>query len=113
MNLLAPLPSALYVRIGCQRVILIGVVIAFVGLLATSFATELWIIYITYGLLFGAGSNFAYTATLNIVTSYYPGDDNIRATSLASCGQPVGKSIFSGSYMSLGEVATPRPLFLH
>ncbi|XP_033645397.1 uncharacterized protein LOC117304872 [Asterias rubens] len=97
MNLLAPLASALYVRIGCQRVILIGVLIASLGLLLTSFATELWLVYITYGLMFGAGSNFAFTATLNVITEYYPGENNLRATSMASCGQPLGLLVISAS----------------
>ncbi|XP_038057046.1 uncharacterized protein LOC119728748 [Patiria miniata] len=96
MNFLAPLPSVLYVRFGCQRVILVGFLLSFAGLLASSFANHLWILYITYGLAFGAGSNFILTATINLVTSHYPGDNNIRATSLASAGQPVGLLVISG-----------------
>ncbi|XP_022102562.1 uncharacterized protein LOC110985680 [Acanthaster planci] len=97
MNFLAPLPSALYVRYDYQRVVLIGVLLAFTGLIATSFANYLWVVYITYGLLFGAGSNFMITVAINLVTSHYPGESNVRATSLTSAGQPVGLLILSAS----------------
>ena len=60
-----------------------------VGLLASSFASQLNMIYFTYGILFGFGSALAYLPTLVMVGQYFEKRRSL-ATGIATCGSNTG-----------------------
>ncbi|XP_052782923.1 monocarboxylate transporter 3-like [Mya arenaria] len=55
MLLSGPLSSALVNRFGCRRTALVGTFLAFIGFLASSFATSLIWLYVTFGIVAGVG----------------------------------------------------------
>lgn len=71
MFFLGPLTTALCEHLGCRVVTCVGGVLSFVGLLSTSFVTNFTLLYVTYGLLWGAGTSFCYFPSLVILPSYF------------------------------------------
>ena len=60
-----------------------------IGLLTSSFAGQLNIIYFTYGILFGFGTALAYLPTLVMVGQYFEKRCSL-ATGIATCGSNTG-----------------------
>lgn len=50
---------------------LIGATLSGLGLLASSFADSVYILYVTFGLLFGFGSSLCYSCSLLILPRYH------------------------------------------
>lgn len=71
MFFLGPLTTALCEHLGCRVVTCLGGLLSFVGLLSTSFVTNFTLLYITYGLFWGAGASFCYFASLVILPSHF------------------------------------------
>lgn len=71
MFFLGPLSTALCEHLGCRVVTCLGGLLSFVGLLSTSFVTNFTLLYITYGLFWGAGTSFCYFASLVILPSHF------------------------------------------
>ncbi|XP_062391847.1 monocarboxylate transporter 8-like [Sardina pilchardus] len=80
--------------------------VAFVGLLTSSFTNSLVLQYITYGLLFGCGSSFTLQPSLVILGHYFH-----RRLGLANGLVTAGSSLFSvGMPALLEEVVAPLGL---
>lgn len=62
----------LYDKIGPRKVAAIGAVFYGVGMLLTAFASELWMLYITYGVIAGVGVGFAYVSPLSTCVKWFP-----------------------------------------
>lgn len=58
-------------RLGCRKTSSGGAALAFIGLLCSSFTTSLGVRYLTYGILFGCGSSFAFQPSLVILGHYF------------------------------------------
>jgi len=58
-------------RFGPRRVCSAGMVLIALGLLATSWATSLWMVYLCYGLLVGLGIAFVYTPSIASVQPWF------------------------------------------
>ena len=58
-------------RFGPRRVCSAGMVLIALGLLATSWASALWMVYISYGLLVGLGIAFVYTPSIASVQPWF------------------------------------------
>lgn len=71
MFFMGPLTTVLCEQLGCRVVTCLGGILSFVGLLTTSFVTNFTLLYITYGLLWGAGTSFCYFASLVILPSHF------------------------------------------
>jgi len=71
MFFLGPLTTVLCEQLGCRVVTCLGGILSFVGLLTTSFVTNFTLLYITYGLLWGAGTSFCYFASPVILPSHF------------------------------------------
>ena len=67
-----------------------GIILLTLGLLGTSFATAMWVIYITYGIIFAVGANFSYTLAIHVTTCYFPDKHYARAMSIVTNGTPAG-----------------------
>jgi OFA family oxalate/formate antiporter-like MFS transporter len=62
----------LYDKIGPKKVATIGGVLYGTGMILSAFATELWMLYITYGVLAGIGVGFAYVSPLSTCVKWFP-----------------------------------------
>ena len=70
--LLSPISSILVDRYGVRRTAFVGGLIAFLGMLLSSFAFDrVEFLYLTYGLMFGGGSSLTYTPSLVILGHYF------------------------------------------
>lgn len=69
--LCSPVVSMFTDSFGCRKTAVCGALLAFVGLLSTSFANSLILRYFTYGILFGCGSSFAFQPSLVILGHYF------------------------------------------
>ncbi|XP_064629022.1 monocarboxylate transporter 10-like [Lineus longissimus] len=68
---LAPVSSILVDRFGIRKTAFSGAVIAFIGMLSSSFVQEIELLYLTYGVLLGAGCSLVYTPSLIILGHYF------------------------------------------
>lgn len=89
-SMMSVVTSPLYDKYGHTKCIIFGVCATFTGILGTTFAHQLWVMYITFGIILGAGFNFVYNPSMNIITCYFPKIYCTRATSGATMGSAVG-----------------------
>lgn len=72
MNFLCgPITSTLCQKYGIRLVAAAGGLIAFLGLLLTSFTNSLYLIYLTYSILWGFGSSLNYAPTMLVLGQYF------------------------------------------
>ncbi|KAJ8246917.1 hypothetical protein GJAV_G00256770 [Gymnothorax javanicus] len=86
----SPVVSMFTDHFGCRKTAVSGALIAFIGLLTSSFATSLGLRYFTYGILFGCGSSFAFQPSLVILGHYFR-----RRLGLANGVVTAASSLFS------------------
>ncbi|XP_031158904.1 monocarboxylate transporter 8 [Sander lucioperca] len=102
----SPVVSMFTDRFGCRKTAVSGAVVAFIGLLSTSFANSLSLRYFTYGILFGCGSSFAFQPSLVILGHYFR-----QRLGLANGVVTAGASLFSmGLPVFLNKVVEPLGL---
>ncbi|XP_077589071.1 monocarboxylate transporter 8 [Stigmatopora nigra] len=102
----SPVVSMFTDHFGCRKTAVSGALLAFVGLLSTSFANSLSLRYFTYGILFGCGSSFAFQPSLVILGHYFR-----QRLGLANGVVTAGASLFSvGLPVLLKKVAEPLGL---
>ena len=91
----APLLGALLDRWGARIIFPLAGAFILVGWLASSYATDLWQLFIFYGIFAGIGqtaiSSFSMTATL---APWFP-QSRGRILGLADSGNPIGQAIFA------------------
>lgn len=68
---LSPIVSIFVDKIGIRLTAFVGSVIATAGMVASSFATNIEMLYLTYGVCLGAGSSFVYTPSMVILGHYF------------------------------------------
>ena len=71
MYVFGPITSGLSERLGCRVVALLGGLLCFLGMLMTSFVSDLTKLYVTYGVLWGIGTSFCYFPTLTAPGEYF------------------------------------------
>ncbi|KAM8909596.1 monocarboxylate transporter 8 isoform 1-T1 [Spinachia spinachia] len=102
----SPVVSMFTDRFGCRKTGVSGALVAFIGLLSTSFANSLGLRYFTYGILFGCGSSFAFQPSLVILGHYFR-----RRLGLANGVVTAGGSLFTvGLPVLLNQVVQPLGL---
>ncbi|XP_071511705.1 monocarboxylate transporter 2-like [Diadema antillarum] len=92
--LLSPLITAIYQRLGPRLITVVGVILCFVGLFASTYVEEAWVLFITIGLLFGVGINFVFVSTINVVIAYFESHECAMPTTLPGVGATTGVLIF-------------------
>ncbi|XP_029368126.1 monocarboxylate transporter 8 [Echeneis naucrates] len=104
--LCSPVVSMFTDHLGCRKTAVGGALLAFIGLLSTSFANSLGLRYFTYGILFGCGSSFAFQPSLVILGHYFR-----QRLGLANGMVTAGASLFSmGLPVLLEKVVKPLGL---
>ncbi|XP_072034471.1 uncharacterized protein [Amphiura filiformis] len=78
-----------------RRVVFMGVVLCFVGLMASSFVNSIYYLFGTIGIVFGLGMNMAFQSSLVLIVQYFPDKNNSRAVSIACSGCSIGMLILS------------------
>ncbi|XP_039621692.1 monocarboxylate transporter 8 [Polypterus senegalus] len=86
----SPIVSMFTDHFGCRKTSVAGAFVAFTGLLSSSFANSLGMLYFTYGILFGCGSSFAFQPSLVILGHYFR-----QNLGLANGIVTAGSSVFS------------------
>ncbi|XP_078482450.1 monocarboxylate transporter 3-like [Ciona intestinalis] len=79
-------------RLGARYVALIGVIGASAALVATSFVRNLYLMFLTYSVLFGIFINFIFNGGMVLVGTYFPKKNQALATGIASSGISFGEA---------------------
>lgn len=94
MHAFGMVPAVLGERLGFANVILLGGVTCTVGLVSSSFAPNIYTLYLTYGLVWGFGSCLCYCTALFLLPHLFR--DHIGlANGIVFLGAPVGTLVLS------------------
>ena len=86
---LGPLTSALVNRLGCRLTAIIGGISCASGLLLSSLASSVYVMYVTYSILFGFGGSCLYLSSYVITSQYFDKNHSI-ATGITASGSGLG-----------------------
>lgn len=100
--LISPLATIGVRRFGTKPTILLGVVLESASLIAASFATRIWHLFLTQGILFGLGMGFMFVASVPIVPQWFTTRRSL-ANGFATCGSGLGGLVYSFATGSMIE----------
>ena len=86
---LGPLTSALVNQLGCRLTAIIGGLSCVSGLLLSSLASSVYIMFVTYSVLFGFGGSCLYLSSYVITSQYFVKNHSI-ATGITASGSGLG-----------------------
>ncbi|XP_072042245.1 monocarboxylate transporter 12-B-like [Amphiura filiformis] len=112
-NLATPFANYLIFKLRSTRlVVFIGVVMCSVGLVSSSYVTNIYYLYGTMGILLGLGGNFICHSSAVLLVQYFPGNSCTRCVSLMTLGAPIGLLVLSQfmdiAFTSIGWRVTLR-----
>ena len=81
---LGPLTSMLVNRLGCRLTAILGGLSGSIGLLLSSFASSIYVIYGTYSILFGFGGSCIFVSSYVVTSQYFERNRSIATGILAS-----------------------------
>ena len=81
---LGPLTSMLVNRLGCRLTAILGGLSGSIGLLLSSFASSIYVIYGTYSVLFGFGGSCIFVSSYVVTSQYFERNRSIATGILAS-----------------------------
>ncbi|OWF37862.1 monocarboxylate transporter 12-like [Mizuhopecten yessoensis] len=106
-----PISSALATKYGCRKVQVVGGLIAFIGVFASTFANSVAMLCVTLGIIAGFGLSVGYVTSIVMVAFYFE-KKRALATGLAVCGSGLGTFLFAPLIEYLIEHYTWRGSFL-
>ena len=71
MFMFAPVSSALSERVGCRTVAFVGGLLGVLGFVSSSFVTNVYLLYGTFGILWGIGASMSYLPTLRSLPYWF------------------------------------------
>ncbi|KAH7074752.1 major facilitator superfamily domain-containing protein [Paraphoma chrysanthemicola] len=92
--LVAPIVTILVRKFGTHVIMLIGVVIQCAGYITASFATRIWHLHISQGVLIGCGIGFLYIPALPILSQWFVKRRSL-ANGISAAGSGVGGAAFT------------------
>jgi MFS family permease len=92
--LVAPAVTVTARRYGTQAPMLLGIVFQTTGFISASFASEIWHLYLSQGLLVGLGQGFVYIPSIAILSQWFTTKRSL-ANGISGAGSGVGGIIFS------------------
>jgi MFS family permease len=90
----APLITILCRHFTPNLVMILGALFQGAGLIAASFASQMWHLYLSQGALVGVGVGCAYVPTVAILSQWFEGKRSL-ASGIAAAGSGVGGVLFS------------------
>ncbi|XP_055993849.1 monocarboxylate transporter 6 [Sorex fumeus] len=106
-----PLCSILVERFGCRVTMMLGGLLACLGLVASSFCQSLWALYVTAGFISGLGMCFSFQSSITVLGLYFS-RRRALANALASVGVSLGITLWPLLSRSLLEDLGWRGTFL-
>ncbi|KAH6609392.1 hypothetical protein Trco_002738 [Trichoderma cornu-damae] len=91
---ISPLATMAVREFGTRPVMLFGVVIEAGSWIAASFASEIWHLFLTQGVLFGLGMGFLFNATVGLIPQWFTTHRSL-ANGMAAAGSGLGGLIYS------------------
>ncbi|XP_072032729.1 monocarboxylate transporter 2-like [Amphiura filiformis] len=107
----SPISTGLFKRFGHRIIAIIGTILCSIGLLASSFVPSPHLLFLTYSILMGVGSNFIDNTTLNLVGSYFPRKNSARSTCFATLGWSIGSLALNPGVEKLSTIIGWRGAF--
>lgn len=92
--LVSPLVTTCVRLFGTKPAMLTGVVLEAASLISASFATEIWHLFLTQGVLFGVGMGFLFVPSVAIVPQWFSTKRSL-ANGFSTCGSGIGGLIYS------------------
>ncbi|KAK5020906.1 hypothetical protein LTS07_011371 [Exophiala sideris] len=90
----APLITRLTRTVGIRPLILLGAFIFGGGFMAASFASRIWHLYLSQGVLVGLGVGFAYVPSIAVLSQWF-GKRRSLANGISAAGSGIGGLVFS------------------
>ncbi|XP_054988738.1 monocarboxylate transporter 6 [Sorex araneus] len=106
-----PLCSILVERFGCRVTMMLGGLLACLGMAASSFCQSLWALYVTAGLISGLGMCFSFQSSITVLGLYFS-RRRALANALASVGVSLGITLWPLLSRALLEALGWRGTFL-
>jgi MFS family permease len=78
INIFTPM-SPLLARLGTRLTMVLGSILLSLGMILTGFATEIWHVYLTQGVLVGLGSSILYMSIVGVIPQWFT---TLRATAM-------------------------------
>jgi MFS family permease len=98
--LLAPLVTYLTRKFGKRSVLLCGSILQCSGFIAASFATKIWHLYLSQGLLVGCGIGFIIIPSMAILSQWFSRKRSV-ANGISSAGSGIGGVLFTWGTASM------------
>ncbi|KAI8094764.1 major facilitator superfamily domain-containing protein [Thamnidium elegans] len=89
VNLMGPLAQIIASRFGSTTVLILGTLMSTLGLELAGFSYQIWHLYLTQGVLFGAGASFLYVTAMSITPLWFDKKRGL-ALGIASGGSGIG-----------------------
>ena len=81
---------------GCRITGFVGGLVCVIGLVASSFVTRLYLLFVTYGVLFGIGASLAYITTFRIISLWFDRLDFVSEWYIISCSSTFFLPLYKG-----------------
>ncbi|KAI8359645.1 major facilitator superfamily domain-containing protein [Mortierella sp. GBAus27b] len=94
MFLPGPFVAPMTMFLGLRAVVAIGITVASLGFILASFATQLWHLYLTQGLLFGIGGGIVFFCSIAVTAQYFEKRRGL-ANGIAVAGSGIGGLILA------------------
>jgi MFS family permease len=110
-DLTGPISSALTNRFGCRKTAFFGGLIAALGMIASGYVQDFWLVGFLMGGVSGFGSSLVLVSSVVVVTYYFEEKPSFAA-GLTISGGSLGQSIFSLIIIKLNELYGRSGCFL-
>ncbi|CAI7564840.1 unnamed protein product [Penicillium pancosmium] len=92
--LMGPIASESRRKLGTTITLLIGTMFVFGSLMAASYSTKIWHLFLSQGICFGIGMGFLYLTAMNILPTWFSTRRSF-ATGIAGAGSGIGGIVYS------------------
>ena len=95
-----PINSALINLFGCRKVCFVGSILFGLGFFLTTLSSNIYLFYLTYGVIMGWSCGFVMMSWMALVSFYFE-KKRALANAICTCGSPIGAAIWSpvGNYL--------------
>lgn len=90
----SPLATVAVRELGIRPTMLFGAAVEAVSLVLASFATQIWHLFLTQGILFGIGMGFLFTPSVGVVPQWFTTRRSL-ANGIGACGSGLGGVVYS------------------